>query len=61
MTFSSSAAQTQMNELEEKGFIVDGTRKDVVNNQVCVVTYKDSDTASDRTGRYRKCQKHCAG
>ena len=40
-----SAAQTQMNELEEKGFIVDGTRKDVVNNQVCVVTYKDSDTA----------------
>ena len=53
-----SAAQTQMNELEEKGFIVDGTRKDVVNNQVCVVTYKDSDTG---TGRYRKCQKHCAG
>lgn len=40
-----SAAQTQMNELEEKGFIVDGTRKDVVNNQVCVITYRGSDTA----------------
>lgn len=40
-----SAAQKQMNELEEKGFVVDGTRADVVNNQVCVVTYKDSGTS----------------
>lgn len=39
-----SAAQKQMNELEEKGFVADGTRKDVVNNQVCVVTYKGSGT-----------------
>ena len=39
-----SAAQKQMNELEEKGFVVEGTRADVVNNQVCVVTYKDSGT-----------------
>lgn len=39
-----SAAQKQMNELEEKGFVAEGTRKDVVNNQVCVVTYKGSGT-----------------
>lgn len=37
-----SAAQKQMNELEKGGFIVEGTRKDVVNNQVCLVTYKGS-------------------
>lgn len=37
-----SAAQKQMNELEKDGLIVEGTRKDVVNNQVCVVTYKGS-------------------
>ena len=40
-----SAAQKQMNELEELGLLVEGTRTDVVNNQVCVVTYKDSGTA----------------
>lgn len=39
-----SAAQKQMNELEDGGYLVDGTRHDVVNNQVCVVTYKDSGT-----------------
>ena len=39
-----SAAQSQMNELEEKGFVVDGTRSNVVNNQVVVVTQKDSKT-----------------
>ncbi len=39
-----SAAQKQMNELEEKGFVVDGTRHDIVNNQVCVVTYDGSGT-----------------
>ncbi len=39
-----SAAQKQMNELEEKGFVVDGTRNDIVNNQVCVVTYDGSGT-----------------
>ena len=40
-----SAAQKQMNELEENGFVVAGTRADIVNNRVCVVTYRDSDTA----------------
>ena len=40
-----SAAQKQMNELEEKGFLVEGTRHDAVNNRVCVVTYKGSGTA----------------
>ena len=33
-----------MNELEDKGLVTDGTRVDVVNNQVCVVTYDGSDT-----------------
>ena len=39
-----SAAQKQMNQLEEEGFLVEGTRRDVVNNQVCLVTYKGSKT-----------------
>lgn len=40
-----SAAQKQMNVLEEDGLVVDGTRANVVNNQVCVVSYKGSNTA----------------
>lgn len=40
-----SAAQKQMDELEEGGFVIEGTRANVVNNQVCVVTYKDSGTS----------------
>lgn len=40
-----SAAQKQMDQLENDGFLVDGTRADVVNNQVVVVTLKDSGTA----------------
>ncbi|MEE8885661.1 MAG: molybdate ABC transporter substrate-binding protein [Eubacteriales bacterium] len=39
-----SAAQKQMDELEENGFVVDGTRKNVVNNQLVVITLKDSGT-----------------
>lgn len=39
-----SAAQKQMNQLEEDGLLLDGTRADVVNNQVVVVTQKDSHT-----------------
>ncbi len=39
-----SAAQKQMNQLEEDGLLIDGTRADVVNNQVVVVTQKDSHT-----------------
>lgn len=39
-----SAAQKQMNQLEEDGLVVNGTRKNVVNNQVIVVTRKDSKT-----------------
>ena len=42
-----SAAQKQMNELEEKGLVVDGTRHDIVNNQVCVVTYDGSGTKAE--------------
>lgn len=40
-----SAAQKQMDSLEADGLVVDGTRANVVNNQVCVVTYKNSGTA----------------
>ena len=39
-----SEAQKQMNQLEEDGLLLGGTRADVVNNQVVVVTQKDSDT-----------------
>lgn len=39
-----SAAQKQMDILESDGFLVDGTRHNVVNNQVVVVTLKGSDT-----------------
>ena len=39
-----SAAQSQMNELSDKNLLTDGTRHNVVNNQVCVVTYEGSDT-----------------
>lgn len=40
-----SAAQKQMDQLEADGLVVEGTRKNVVNNQVVVVTLKDSGTA----------------
>lgn len=40
-----SAAQKQMNTLEKDGFVVEGTREDVVNNQVVVLTRKDSGTS----------------
>lgn len=40
-----SAAQKQMDQLEEAGLMVEGTRANVVNNQVVVVTLKDSGTA----------------
>ncbi len=40
-----SAAQKQMDTLEKDGFVVEGTRKDVVNNQVVVLTRKDSGTS----------------
>ncbi|MEE0418823.1 MAG: molybdate ABC transporter substrate-binding protein [Lachnospiraceae bacterium] len=49
-----SAAQKQMNQLEEEGFLVEGTRRDVVNNQVCLVTYKDSMTEVKDLGDLKK-------
>ncbi len=40
-----SAAKKQMDKLEkEDGLVVEGTRADVVNNQVCVITLKGSGT-----------------
>lgn len=39
-----SAAQKQMDELEKDGLLVEGTRADVLNNQVVVLALKDSQT-----------------
>ena len=39
-----SAAQKQMNALEEDGLIVEGTRANVVNNQVVVIKRKDTES-----------------
>lgn len=39
-----SAAQKQMDQLEKDGLVVDGTHANVVNNQVVVVSLKDSGT-----------------
>lgn len=39
-----SAAQKQMNALEEDGLVVEGTRADVVNNQVVVIKRKDTES-----------------
>ena len=40
-----SAAQKQMNTLEEDGMVAEGTRQNVVNNQLVVITQPDSETA----------------
>ncbi len=40
-----SAAQKQMNTLEDMGFVVEGTRSNVLNNQLVVVTYPGSGTS----------------
>jgi len=39
-----SAAQSQMNTLEEEGYLVEGTRANVLNNQVVVIARSDTDT-----------------
>ena len=51
-----SAAQKQMNALEEEGYLVDGTRHNVVNNQVVVVTLKDSGTEVTGLGDIEKAE-----
>ena len=43
-----SAAQKQMDQLEADGLVVDGTRANVLNNQVVVISLKDSGTKDDR-------------
>ena len=40
-----SAAQSNMDELEEQGLVVEGTRSNVLNNQLVVITQPDSETA----------------
>ncbi len=44
-----SAAQKQMDQLESDGLVVDGTRANVVNNQVVVVTRKRQRNKGNRT------------
>ncbi len=39
-----SAAQKQMDQLEQDGLVLEGTRKNVLNNQLVVITRKDSGT-----------------
>lgn len=39
-----SADTKQMDELHKAGLVVKNTRKNIVNNQVCLVTYKNSGT-----------------
>lgn len=39
-----SASKTQMNQLEKEGLVVEGSEVDLLNNQVCVVTYQGSGT-----------------
>ena len=58
-----SAAQKQMDDLEADGLMVEGTRANVVNNQVVVVTLKDSGTAvtgSCQSG-YAAKDRRCGG
>lgn len=44
-----SAAQKQIDQLQDQdGLVINGTRHNVVNNQVCVVTYKGSGTTVTR-------------
>lgn len=48
MQYLFSAGVAQMDELQngyEAGSVVDDTRVDLLNNQVCLVTYKNSGTA----------------
>ena len=52
-----SAGVAQMDELQngyEAGSVVDDTRVDLLNNQVCLVTYKNSGTAALQTSQRLK-------
>ncbi len=51
-----SAAQKQMDDLEADGLMVEGTRANVVNNQVVVVTLKDSGTQVTGLGDIGKAE-----
>ena len=39
-----SAAQDKMDALEDNGLVKDGTRKDIINNRLVLITYKNSGT-----------------
>ena len=51
-----------MNQLDETdGLVVDGTRHNVVNNQVCLVTYKESNTEVTSLEDLNKSQQYRTG
>ena len=52
-----SAAQKQMDVLEADGFLVDGTRSDVVNNQVVVIKQKSKGWQTFRMQRALRWQE----
>ena len=51
-----SAAQKQMDELEKGGQVIEGTRKNVLNNQLVVITRKESGTAVTGLGDLDKAK-----
>lgn len=50
------AAQTQMDMLEESGLVTTGTRKDVVSNQLVVITGKSSNTKVTGLASLSECE-----
>lgn len=51
-----SAAQKQMDQLEEAGLVREGSRANVVNNQLVVVTRKDSQTKAEGLETLKEAQ-----
>ena len=56
-----SAAQKQMDQLEQDGLVREGTRANVVNNQVVLVTRKDSGTKASGLEDSEGCPEHRTG
>ncbi len=56
VTLFFSAAQKQMDQLEADGLVVDGTRANVLNNQVVVISLKDSGTKVTGLENLKDCK-----
>lgn len=59
-----SASVSQMDELQagfDGGDIVEGSRRDLLNNQVCLVTWKGSDTKVTDFSNLFSCKEHGTG